>query len=90
MRKMREEYFRSHCPNFNNENSCNFTDIFQCITKTACPLGSAIYKIKETWTGQDELQQANYALKALPKGSEIFQSSIPIQVPKGNRVDGHT
>ena len=28
VRKTREEYFRSHCPNFNNENSCNFTDIY--------------------------------------------------------------
>ena len=28
VRKMREEYFRNHCPNFNNENSHDLTDIF--------------------------------------------------------------
>ena len=27
VRKMREEYLRSHCPNFNNENSCDFRDV---------------------------------------------------------------
>ena len=29
-RKMREEYFRNHCPNFNNKNTCDLTDTFQC------------------------------------------------------------
>ena len=67
MRKMREEYFRSHCPNFNNENSHNFMDIFQCMIKTTGLLGSTIYEIKEAWTGWDELQQANYMLRTLLK-----------------------
>ena len=33
VRKTREEYFRTHCPNFNNENTHDLTDIFLCMTK---------------------------------------------------------
>ena len=79
---MREEYFRSHCPNFNNENSCNFTDIFRHMIETAGLLGSAIYEIKEAWTGQDELWQANYALRTLPKGLKFFRVISPSKSPK--------
>ena len=28
VRKTREEYFRNHCPNFNNVNTCDLTDVF--------------------------------------------------------------
>ena len=38
------------------------------MAKTTGLLGSAIYKIKDAWTGWDELQQANYALRTLLKG----------------------
>ena len=82
VRKMREEYFRSHCPNFNNENSHNFTDVFQCMTETTGLLGSTIYEIKEAWTGWDELWQANYALRTLPKGIKFFRVVSPSESPK--------
>ena len=45
VRKTREEYFKNHCPNFNNENTHDLMDIFQCMVETAGLLGSAIYKI---------------------------------------------
>ena len=51
VREMREEYFWSHCPNFNNENTRDFTDVFQCMIETTDLLGSAIYKIAEAWSG---------------------------------------
>ena len=79
---MREEYFRSHCPNFNNENSCNFTDVFQCSAKTASLLGSTIYDIKEAWTGWNELWLANYMLQTLPKGLKFFRTVSPSKFPK--------
>ena len=66
-RKTREEYIRNHCPNFNNENTSDLTDIFQCMIETAGLLGSAIYEIQEAWTGWDELQHANYALRTLQR-----------------------
>ena len=82
VRKTREEYFRSHCPNFNYENSCDFTDVFQHMTETTDLLGSAIYEIKEVWTGWDELWQANYVLRTLLKGLKFFRAVSPSKSPK--------
>ena len=52
------------------------------MVETACLLGSAIYEIKEAWTGWDELQQANYALRTLPKGLKFFRAVSPSKSPK--------
>ena len=43
-------------------------DVFQSMIKYAGLLGSKIHEIKEIWTGQSELQYANYALRTLQKG----------------------
>ena len=77
VREMREEYFWSHCQNFNNENTHDFADIFQCMVGTTDLLGCAIYKITEAWSGQDELQQANCSLMALQKGLKFFRAVSP-------------
>ena len=82
VRKTREEYFRRHCPNFNTENIHDLSDIFQCMAKTAELLGSAIYEIKEVWTGLDELWQANYTLRTLPKGLKFLRAVSPLESPK--------
>ena len=52
------------------------------MTKTAGLLGSAIYKIKEAWTGQDALWQANYVLRTLLKGLKFFRTVSPSKSPK--------
>ena len=49
------------------------------MTGTAEILGSAIYKIKEVWTGLDELWQANYALRILPEGLKFFRAVPPLK-----------
>ena len=88
---MREEYFRNHCPNFNNEDTYDLMDVFPHMVESAGLLGSAIYKIQEAWTGWDELQHANYVLITLPKGLKIILlSHIPLRAPKGNGVNRHT
>ena len=53
--EMREEYFQSHHPNVNHENTRDFTEVFQCMIKTVDLFGSAIFEITEAWFGQDEL-----------------------------------
>ena len=45
-------------------------------------LGSEIFEIQETWMGQHELEYANYALKALPKGLKFFHLASPSESPK--------
>ena len=45
-------------------------------------LGSTIYEIQEVWMGLDELQQANYALRSLPKGCKFLCAVPPSESPK--------
>ena len=82
VREMRDEYFWSRCPSFNNENTHNFTDVFWCMIETAGLLGSEIYEITEAWSGQDELWQANYSLMTLLKGLRFFRAVFPSKSPK--------
>ena len=82
VREMKEEYFRRHCPNFNTENTCDLSDIFWHMARTAELLGSTFYEIKEVRTGPDELQQANYALRALPKGLKFLRVVPTSESPK--------
>ena len=82
MRKMREQYFRRHCPNFNTENTHDLSDVFWHMVQTAELLSSTIYKIKEAQTGPDELQQANYMLRTLPKGLKFLWAVSPSEPPK--------
>ena len=51
------------------------------MTKTTGLFGSAIYEIKETWTGWDELWQATYILRTLPKGLKFFRVVSPSKSP---------
>ena len=52
------------------------------MAKTAKLLDLAIYEIKEVWKGPDELQQANYALRSLPKGLTFLRAVPPLKSPK--------
>ena len=82
MRKTREEYFQRHSLNFNTENTCDLSDVFWCMAKTAELLGSGFYKMKEVWAGLNELQQANYALRTLLKGLQFLRAVLPSESPK--------
>ena len=85
VRETREEYFKRHSPNFTMEGTYDLSEVFRHMAETAKLLGLTIYKIKEVWKGPDELQQANYALGALPKGLK-FLRAVPHQSPQ--RVKG--
>ena len=45
-------------------------------------LGSSIYEIKEAWARPDELWQANYVLRTLPKGLKFLRAVSPSESPK--------
>ena len=51
-------------------------------------LGLAIYEIQGVWKGPDELRQANYALRSLPKGLKFLQVVPPSESPKVMRLVG--
>ena len=82
VRKMREEYFQRHSPNFNTENTCDLSDVFWHMARAAELLGSTIHKIKEVWTGPDELQQAKYTPRTLSKGLKFLRAVPPSESPK--------
>ena len=52
------------------------------MAKSTKLLGAAIYKIQEVGEGPDKLQQANYALRSLPKGLKVLQVVLPSESPK--------
>ena len=82
MRETRKEYFKRHSPNFTMDGTCDLSEVFRHMPETAGLLGLAIYKIQEVWEGPDELQQANHALRSLPKGLKFLQAVPLSESPK--------
>ena len=82
VQKVREDYYWENHLHFDSETSCNMANVFQSMIKSAGLLSSEMHKIKETWTGQSELQYANYALRSLPKGLRFFCPVSPSGTPK--------
>ena len=80
------QHFRIHHPYFNDENTPDFTEVFWCMTKTADLL--AVFEITDAWSGQDELQQANYSLMTLWKGLKFFRAVSQSESPKVIRLMG--
>ena len=60
----------------------DLSDIFWHMAETAKLLGLAIYEIKKVWVGPDKLQQANYALRTLPKGLKFLRAVPPLETSK--------
>ena len=64
-----------------NQDTHDLSDVFWCMVKTAKLLGLAIYEIN-VWKGPDELLQANYTLRTLPKGLKFLRVVPPLESPK--------
>ena len=45
-------------------------------------LDTSIYKIQASWMGPEELKQATYALRSLPKGLKFLHAVPPSESPK--------
>ena len=77
VKEARKEFFLKHYYNFITEGTCHLSEIFRQMATSAELLGASIYKIPVSWMGSDELKQANYALRSLPKGPK-FLHVVPI------------
>ena len=64
------------------EDTHDLSEVFRHMAKSTKLLGLAIYEIQEVWKGPDELQQANYALRSLPKGLKFLLVVPPSDSPK--------
>ena len=71
-----------HSYNFITEGTCNLWEIFRQMVTSAKLLGTSIYEIQASWMGLDELKQANYALRSLPKGFKFPHVVPPSESPK--------
>ena len=82
VQQTREDYFKTNCPHFNWETSCDLSDVFWDMISRVSLLDSQIYEIQEAWTGQSDLQYTNDALRILPRGLQFFYPMSPLELPK--------
>ena len=68
---MRDSY------NFTVEGTHDLSEVFKWMAKSANLLGTSIHEIQVVWMGPDELRQANYALRSLPKGLKFLCVVFP-------------
>ena len=82
VKEARKEYFKRHSYNFTVEGTHDLSEVFRWMAKSTDLLGPVIHKIQAVWMGPDELQQANYALRSLPKGLKFLHAVPPSESPK--------
>ena len=74
MKEARLHFFSNHTCNWVTDSTNDISDVFRELAESASLLGEAIYEIQLSWTGLEELKQANYALQSLPKGLRFLRA----------------
>ena len=82
VKETRKEFFSKHSYNFITEGTHDLSEIFRQMATNTNLLGTSIYEIQASWMGLDELRQANYALRSLPKGLKFLHVVPPSESPK--------
>ena len=77
VKEARKEYFLRHSFNSTAEGTHDLSEVFKWMAKSANLLVTSIHEIQAIWMGPDELRQANYALRSLPKGLK-FLCVVPL------------
>ena len=75
-------FFAKHSYNFNQDSNRDLSRIFTKLATSASLLGTNIYEIEASWTGPEELKQANYTLQSLPKGLKFLRAVPASESPK--------
>ena len=75
-------FFSNHSYNFVHDGTRDLSNVFKELAKSGGLLGEAIHKIQLSWTGPEELKQANYALQSLPKGLRFLRVVSTFESPK--------
>ena len=65
-------FFSKHSYSFTEDSNHNLSGIFKKLAVSAGLLGTDIHEIQASWTGPEELKQANYTLWSLPKGLKFL------------------
>ena len=82
MVEARSCFFSKHSYNFNQDGNCDLSEIFKNLAENAGLLGTDIYEIEASWTGPEELKQANYTLQFLPKGLKFLREVSASESPE--------
>ena len=82
MKEARKEYFLKHSYKFTTEGIHDISEVFKQMAKSTELLGTSIHEIQAVWMGPDELRQANYALRSLPKDLKFLHVVPTFESPK--------
>ena len=77
VKEARREYFSKHSYDFISDGAHNLSGTFKHLATRAVLLGTSIFETESSWTGPEELKQANYILLSLPKGLKFLQAVPP-------------
>ena len=81
-------FFSKHSHNFDQDSTHDLSKVFKKLATKAGLLGSNIYEIEASWTGPEELKQANYTLQSLPKGLKFLRVVPTLESPKIMGLEG--
>ena len=82
MKEARLCFFSNHSCDWATDGTNDLSDVFRELAESIGLLGEAIYEIQLSWTGPEELKQANYALWSLPKGLRFLMVVPTMESPK--------
>ena len=82
MKEARLHFFSNHSCDWVHDGTNDLSDIFKEVAESTGLLEEAVYKIQLSWTGSEELKQANYALWSLPKGLRFLRAVPTTESPK--------
>ena len=75
-------FFSKHSYNFIEDGNHDLSRIFKKLAVSAALLGMDIHEIQASWTGPEELKQANYTLWSLPEGLKFLRAVPTSESPK--------
>ena len=90
VKEARSHFFSNHSCDWVHDSTNDLSDIFKELAESAHLLGEAVYEIQLSWTGLEELKQANYALQSLPQRVKIPKGGAHHGVSKGHGTYGHS
>ena len=82
VQEAREKFFSKHSYDFITDGAHDLSATFKQLAVSADLLGNSIYELQSSWTGPEELKQANYTLQSLPKGLKFLHAVPPSESPK--------
>ena len=82
MKETQLHFFSTHSCDWAIDGTNDLSDVFRELAEGASLLGEAIHEIQLSWTGPEELKQANYVLQSLPKGLWFLRVVPTMECPK--------